>query len=147
MDVMQTSSATVSVYSALLSYLAGEMEDMSQLERTRRFGFDGGWEIQAGQSINDVIQGAMVEGFVGVSKVRDLFLDTHNETTFQFQVTLDRHDPKTYGGPLKVCGIAQLRTMTYTQNERYSSLGEDDCHTFRVRTYLTVEWCLDLRDV
>jgi hypothetical protein len=142
---MQT-SATVSVYSALLSFLAGEMEDMSQLERSSRASFDGGWEIQPGTSVNDVIQGALRESFVGVSNVRDLFLDTHNDTTFQFQVTLDRGAPKTYGGPLKVCGIAQLRTATYTQNERYSSLGDDDCHTFRVRTYLTVQWCLDTRE-
>ena len=146
MDVMQTSSATVSVYSALLTYLAGQKDDMSHLERNSRASFNGGWEIQPGRSVNDVIQGALREGFVGVEKVRDLFLDSHNETTFQFQVTLDRFDPRTYGGPLKVCGVAQLRTETYTQNERYSSLGYDDCHTFRVRTYLTVEWCLDLRD-
>jgi len=141
---MQT-SATVSVYSALLTYLAANKDDMSQLERSNRFSFDGGWEIQGDSTINDVIRRALVESFVGCVEVRDLFLDTHNDTTFQFQTTLDRGTSKTYGGPLKVCGIAQLRTETYTHNDRYQSVGEDESHTFRVRTYITVSWCLDDR--
>ena len=134
MNVMQTSSD--SVYAALVSYL--ESSDLLTLERSQSFEFSEGWEIAPGNTVNDVIQSALIENFVGAINVSDMFINTYNDTTFQFQATIEKGSSSS----IKVCGVAKLHSESYT---KYSAEKQNDDRTFFIRTYFTIQWCLDNR--
>lgn len=130
----------VSTFAALVTYIQQEVAscEMSELQNPDYMSCDEGFKITSGQTVNEVVKNALQRTFNGAVGIGEMFVESSDNRTFYYSAQILRLGKESY----KVCGTAVLHT---TANVSYINGEREDSPTFKVRTYLVINWTHDSR--